>query len=110
VRRSGFLGQALAALSLLLMGAAPTVAQNLEQLQHRAEEEEWGTRQPTFTELDLNRDGYLSRKEAARWGTLKERFEAVDKNNDNQIDRTEFGDFETQLIQETLMEFKGSSD
>lgn len=72
------------------------------------EEQEWGTRQPTFSELDTNRDSFIAREEAEQWGELKEKFGKVDKNDDGKIDRAEFRDFETRQIEKFIEEFSSS--
>ncbi|ABA57489.1 hypothetical protein [Nitrosococcus oceani] len=69
------------------------------------EQEQWIARPPTFSELDKNLDNYLSKEEAKSWEKLYSKFDEVDKNGDQKIDRTEFNDFETHLIEESILEF-----
>lgn len=76
-------------------------------LQQRSKEEveKWGTRQPTFPELDINRDEVISREEAKRWATLDKEFDQVDKDSNHKVDRTELLEFETKRLKESILDF-----
>jgi hypothetical protein len=93
------------ALSWILPGTALSAEQ--ESQQQSAEQEQWIGRQPTFSELDENRDDYLSKEEAKSWDTLNSKFDQIDKNGDQKIDRAEFSAFETKLIEESIKKFIG---
>ncbi|ADE16566.1 conserved hypothetical protein [Nitrosococcus halophilus Nc 4] len=71
------------------------------------EEERWGTRQPTFTELDKNLDGFISKDEAEAWSDLSvdNKFNQVDKNNDDKLDYSEFRVFQNKKIKESIHDF-----
>lgn len=94
----------LSVIALLLASAAFSAEESFP------EEQEWGTRQPTFSELDTNQDGFITRDEAEQWGELKENFDKIDKNDDGKIDRAEFRDFETQQIEKSIEEFSSSGE
>jgi hypothetical protein len=93
------------ALSWVLPSIVFSAEQDLRQ--QSAEQEQWIGRQPTFSELDKNRDDYLSKEEAKNWGPLSSKFDKIDKNGDHKIDRSEFSTFETQLIKESIKKFIG---
>jgi Ca2+-binding EF-hand superfamily protein len=44
----------------------------------------------TFTQLDTNKDGTLSRSEVAADASMTENFNKIDKNSDGRIDETEY--------------------
>ncbi len=46
--------------------------------------------EPGFTNLDKNKDGYLSRAEAARDADVSKNFKQIDKDHDGKISRTEY--------------------
>ncbi len=52
-------------------------------------------RQPVFTELDANQDGYISSQEARQYSLLLEQWGRLDRNNDQQLDKSEFSAFES---------------
>lgn len=49
---------------------------------------------PTFSDLDSNRDGYLTEDEARNRIDLLDNWQRADSNQDGQIDRSEFAAFE----------------
>ena len=51
---------------------------------------------PSFSALDSNNDGYLSKDEAQSDPSLKDQWAAIDSNGDGHIDKSEFSAFETQ--------------
>lgn len=75
------------------------------QQRRKGEEEKWRVRQPTFPELDINHDGVISREEAKRWDTLDKKFEQIDKDGNHKIDRSEFLEFETKQLKESILDF-----
>jgi len=46
--------------------------------------------EPGFTNLDKNKDGYLSRAEAAADADVAKNFKQIDKDHDGKISRTEY--------------------
>jgi hypothetical protein len=86
---------------------ATVLSAEQESQQQSAEQEQWIGRQPTFSELDQDRDDYLSKEEAKTWKPLSSKFDKLDKNGDHKIDRAEFSTFETQLIKESIKKFIG---
>jgi Ca2+-binding EF-hand superfamily protein len=48
----------------------------------------------SFSGLDKDKDGYLSRQEADAQGGLTQRWQSMDRNGDDRIDRAEFSAFE----------------
>ena len=65
----------------------------------------WGNRQPTFSELDKNGDNLISREEAKQWDSLNKNFASVDQDQNSKIDQSEFSDFETKKIKESIKDF-----
>jgi Ca2+-binding EF-hand superfamily protein len=61
------------ATATLFIGAAATAAE-----------------QPTFSEVDKNKDGYVSREEASMAPDIMKLFATVDANHDNQLSPTEY--------------------
>ena len=49
---------------------------------------------PSFTELDSNSDGYLTREEVEGNTAIIESWDQADSNSDNQLDSAEFSAFE----------------
>ncbi|WP_264695410.1 hypothetical protein [Candidatus Nitrosacidococcus sp. I8] len=68
-------------------------------------EQSWGNRQPTFSELDKNGDNLINREEAKKWDSLNKSFDSVDQDQNDAIDQSEFGDFETKKIKESIKGF-----
>jgi hypothetical protein len=95
------------ALSWILPGTAISAEHDSHRQAQDVEQEQWIARQPTFSELDKDQDGYLSKEEAESWDVLSSKFDDVDKNGDQKIDRPEFSAFETQLIKKSIREFTG---
>lgn len=50
--------------------------------------------EPSFSDLDVDRDGVLSKAEAGGYEGLLDEWWQADKNKDNNIDRAEFSAFE----------------
>ncbi|QBQ54187.1 hypothetical protein [Nitrosococcus wardiae] len=93
--------------TLLLLLTGSTLAANQDTSPPLVEEEQWGTRQPTFTELDKNLDGFISKDEAEEWSELSKnnKFDQIDQNNDNKINYSEFRAFQEKKIKESIKEF-----
>jgi Ca2+-binding EF-hand superfamily protein len=47
--------------------------------------------QPSFSQLDANHDGYISKEEAKDFDQLVLHFKQLDQNNDGKLDSSEFG-------------------
>ena len=52
---------------------------------------EAGGAQPTFEQLDRNRDGYVDRTEAEAQPGLSEVFDRADRHPDGRLDKVEYG-------------------
>jgi len=50
---------------------------------------------PTFEDLDVNSDGYISKQEAKAYKDLTKKWEKVDTNKDGRADIDEFTRFES---------------
>ena len=50
---------------------------------------------PTFEQLDINSDGYISKDEAKAYKDMSKRWAKVDSNNDGHINIDEFTKFES---------------
>lgn len=87
----------------ILPAATPFAEQHLPA--QNGEEEQWISRQPTFSELDKDQNGAISKSEAEAWQELSSKFDKVDENEDQEIDRSEYSAFQTELIQESILEF-----
>ena len=48
-----------------------------------------------FDVLDVDGNGYITKREAASMATLQDRFEGLDEDKNNILDRGEFARFET---------------
>jgi hypothetical protein len=54
----------------------------------------------SFSDVDTNQDGYISKEEAdAVGGDLAQNMEQYDQNQDQQLDQAEFAQFETHEMQ-----------
>lgn len=56
--------------------------------------------QVRFSELDRDKNGYLTKKEAQKLRSLSNNFERYDQNRDQHLDRSEFSAFEEMEIQQ----------
>lgn len=63
----------------------------------------------SFSELDTDQDGVISRSEAAEQPQLVDSWDQADHDSDGTLDRTEFSAFE-ESYQETGDTFRGTSD
>lgn len=54
-----------------------------------------GAAAQSFTMLDKDDNGYVSRSEATQLPRLQQRYDVLDKNGDGKLDRAEFAGFET---------------
>jgi hypothetical protein len=54
-----------------------------------------GVAETSFSELDVDSDGYLSKEEASERTVVTKQWDRIDKNQDDQIDQAEFAAFET---------------
>lgn len=97
--------QAAAARALPLRLAVIDVPAEPLQQRGKAGVEKWGVRQPTFPELDVNRDGVISREEAKQWPTLDKQFDRVDKDGDQKVGRDELLEFETNQLVDSILDF-----
>jgi hypothetical protein len=79
----------LGALYLALMAALPLMTASLSQMRYAAQAS-YATTQPTFEELDRNRDGYLDRHEAEWLPGLAAIFDAADRRSDGRLDKVEY--------------------
>lgn len=87
-------------LGMMLIGTAWSAGQQTQQ--QGMGEEQRTTRPATFSELDQNQDGYVSKKEAENWEKLSSKFKQIDENNDQKLDRSEFSAFETKEIEKSM--------
>ncbi len=87
----------------------PAEGASLQQ-RRKEEKEKWGTRQPTFPELDINQDEVISREEARLWIKLDKEFERIDEDHDDKIDRSEFLEFETEQLKKSILDFSRGSE
>lgn len=63
-----------------------------------------GEHATTFSKLDSDNNGYLSRQEVKESSDLSEHWNSVDSNKDDHIDRAEFSAFETRSIKQSPMQ------
>ncbi len=64
----------------------------------------------SFSELDENKDGYISEQEAAGHDALSTNWEQVDGNSDGHLDQAEFSAFETMFQTDQPMQGQPSPD
>ena len=57
---------------------------------YKMESQQSESKHPTFSQLDKNKDGVLSREEVKDDPALSSSFDLIDKNGDGKIDRDEF--------------------
>ena len=79
----------LGAAYVSLMCALPIVTTGLA-LQHPRAQVALAQQQPTFEQLDLNRDGYVDRAEALVLPMLDAVFNDADRRPDGRLDKVEF--------------------
>ena len=78
----------MGAVYVSLMAALPLVTARLSIAHYAMSAPNGG--QPTFEQLDRNRDGYVDRREAARLPGLAAVFDAADRRADGRLDKVEY--------------------
>jgi hypothetical protein len=78
----------LGAVYVSLMAALPIVTATIPTVRYAKSEPIVG--QPTFEQLDRNRDGYVDRTEAAALPGLDAVFNAADRRPDGRLDKVEY--------------------
>jgi hypothetical protein len=76
-----------------LMTALPIVTASLSGVRYvrmPAVQSQSAPSQPTFEQLDLNRDGYVDRREAAALPGLEAVFNDADRRPDGRLDKVEY--------------------
>ena len=86
-QRSSFL-LFLGAVYVALMAGLPVVATQLSMARYGMSTTNGG--QPTFEQLDRNRDGYVDRREAAALPGLDAVFDAADRRSRGRLDKVEY--------------------
>jgi len=79
----------LGAMYVALMAALPLVTASMSQMRYAAQASA-ATTQPTFEQLDRNRDGYVDRREAEWLPGLDAIFDAADRRADGRLDKVEY--------------------
>ena len=78
----------MGAIYVSLMAALPVVTARLSVAHYAMSAPNGG--QPTFEQLDRNRDGYVDRREAAALPGLEAVFDAADLRADGRLDKVEY--------------------
>lgn len=78
----------MGAIYVSLMAALPLVTARLSMARYAMTEPNGG--QPTFEQLDRNRDGYVDRKEAVALPGLDAVFDAAARRADGKLDKVEY--------------------
>ncbi|HET7364548.1 MAG TPA: hypothetical protein VFJ70_13350 [Burkholderiales bacterium] len=78
----------MGAVYVSLMAALPIVTARLSVAQYATSAPNGG--QPTFEQLDRNRDGYVDRREAAALPGLDGVFDAADRRAEGRLDKVEY--------------------
>lgn len=51
----------------------------------------WAQQLPTFTQLDADDDGFVTRREAQAHSAVSAEFDSIDHNRDGRLDEAEYG-------------------
>jgi len=79
----------LGALYIALMAALPLMTASLSQMRYAAQAS-YTVTQPSFEQLDRNRDGYVDRNEAEAQPGLNAAFDNADRHADGRLDKVEY--------------------